>query len=703
MKTKSFLSFGESVLFILLFALISSVSYGAKNKVSRNQPNIIFILVDDMGYGDLGVLFQNQRAKANDRSEPWEFTPNLDKLAHQGAVLTDQYCAAPVCAPSRSSILSGRSQGHTEVRDNQFDKALEDNYTLGTVMKIAGYSTAAFGKWGLQGLGKDIVPPNWPAHPLNRGFDYFLGYIRHRDGHEHYPKEGLYRGSKEVWENRTNIADKLDKCYTADLWTAAAKKWIIDHMKNSGNKPFFIYLAYDTPHAVLELPTQAYPKGGGLKGGLQWTGKPGHMINTASGTIDSYIYPDYAHATWDNDHDPSTPEVPWPNVYKRYATANRRIDDAVGDIIQLLKDLKIDNNTMIVFSSDNGPSRESYLPKAYQPNNPSFFRSFGPFDGIKRDCWEGGVRMPVLAWWPGHIPEGRVISTPSISYDWLPTFTEMAGLPAPAISDGLSLLPSLTGKGPQTPPLIYVEYYQSGHTPDYKDFAPQHRGRKRGQMQMIRFDDIVGVRYNILSPDDNFEIYNIKNDPEELVNLAGKPEYKSMQKKMKERILEVRMPNSSAPRPYDTVLIPPASPVKTLSGVTWRFFKGSFPWIPQEINLTATNSGSLKKPSLSVIRSEKNGMLLFTGFINIPKDGTYTFSIQTGTAALLRIHDAAVIDAGYKYQAGTLRTGTIRLKAGHHPFRLYCLLTEKSKRSLEFSWSGPGFITQAVPDKIFSH
>ena len=682
-----------AVFFPSLFQVVSAAP-------SPKKPNIIFILVDDMGYGDLGVLFQNQRAQKNDRSEPWEYTPHLDQLAAEGAVLTDQYCAAPVCAPSRASILSGRSQGHTNVRNNQFDKALEDNYTLGSVMKTAGYSTAAFGKWGLQGLGKDITPPFWPAHPLKRGFDYFLGYIRHRDGHEHYPKEGVYRGQKEVWENYVNIADYLDKCYTADLWTAAAKRWITDHEKKDGKRPFFIYLAYDTPHAVLELPTGPYPAGGGLHGGLQWLGTPGHMINTADGTVDSWTYPDYANATWDDDHDPATPEVPWPKVYQRYATAVRRIDDAVGDIIQLLKDLKIDDNTMIVFSSDNGPSREAYLPKGYQPNNPSFFRSFGPFDGIKRDCWEGGVRMPVLARWPGHIPAGITISNPTISYDWLPTFTEMAGLPAPALSDGTSLLPLLTGRGEQTPSLVYIEYFQNGRTPDYADFAPQHRGRKRGQMQVIRLGRYVGVRYNILSPEDDFEIYDVTRDPQELNNLAGKPGFALLQQQMKDTVLQVRMANLSAPRPYDTVPVPALKKEKISPGIAWKFYKGDFPWIPQERGLTPTLTGTTETFAAPV---RKKGMVLYCGYLKVPESGKYTFTLQTGTKALLRIHESAVIDAGYGYTPGTARSGSVYLQKGLHPFRLYLLQTGSGKAVPQLSWSGPGIQKGTSPLSLFYH
>src|SRR5690606_22532135 len=133
------------------------------------QPNIIFILTDDLGYGDVGIFYQQQRAAAKDRSEPWMFTPHLDRLAENGAQLTHQYCPAPVCAPSRASLMLGQSQGHANVRDNQFDKALEDNYTMASVLRTAGYTTAVFGKWGLQGSKKwDKDGDKWPAHPLNR-------------------------------------------------------------------------------------------------------------------------------------------------------------------------------------------------------------------------------------------------------------------------------------------------------------------------------------------------------------------------------------------------------------------------------------------------------------------------------------------------------------------------------------------------------
>ncbi|MCX6327226.1 MAG: sulfatase-like hydrolase/transferase [Bacteroidia bacterium] len=662
------------------------------------QPNIIFIMVDDMGYGDLGFLFQNERSRINLRSEPWTRTPNLDIMAVQGVQLPNQYCAAPVSAPSRASFMTGRHQGHANVRDNQFDKSIDNNHTIATVLKAAGYSTAAFGKWGLQ--GQDKVEPDWPAHPLNRGFDYYLGYMRHGDGHEHYPKEGVYRGKKEVYENRNNIAENLDKCYTADLWTAAAKRWIIEQkQEQKSGKPFFIFLGYDTPHAVIELPTQAYPEGGGLKGGLQWLGQPGHMINTASGTVDSWIHPDYADATYDNDKDSSTPEVAWPDVYKRYATSTRRIDCAVGDLIQLLKDINIDKNTLIVFTSDNGPSKESYLKEDYEPD---FFNGFGPFDGIKRDVLEGGVRVSALAYWPGHFHAGRVVKTPSSSYDWLPTFAQLAGVPAPAIADGVSLVPSLTGSGEQRESFVYVEYFEGGKTPEYDEFVPDHRGKKRNQMQMIRLQNLTGLRYNINSHEDNFEIFDVIKDPQQANNLAGNPGMEQVQQQMKDKVLQSRRPNASAKRPYDDELVPAVPTVKTTEGVEWKAYKGDFLWVPDVTTLTPTETGTTDRPNITVNNNADIKTLFFTGYIKIPEDGEYTFFLNTDRGAFLRIHDAALIDSDFGYEGGAEREGAIKLKAGLHPFRLYYTTKSGKKPLLDFQWSGPGISKQLVPVSAFN-
>ena len=684
---------------LLVLAAMGSLSSAS---LAAAPPNILFILTDDLGWGDLGVLYQNQRQAAHVRSKPWEFTPHLDRFATEGVQLRDHYCAAPVCAPSRASILLGVSQGHANVRDNQFDKALENNHTLATVLDQAGYATVAVGKWGLQGAGegKDS-PAQWAAYPTKRGFGDYFGYVRHADGHEHYPKEAPYtakRKSKEVWAGAVDITPTLDKCYTADLWTAWAKHWIIEHQRTNSTRPFFMYLAYDTPHAVQELPTQAYPPGGGLHGGMQWLGTPGHMISTASGQVDAWVHPDYAQATYDDDNNPATPEVPWPDVYKRYATAVRRIDDAVGDLIQLLHDLRIDQDTLVVFTSDNGPSIESYIPN--EPLRADFFESFGPFDGIKRDCWEGGERVPTLARWPGHIPSGKVVTRPSISYDWLRTLAAAAGLPAPARADGVSLLPEMTGQGIQADRgYVYVEYYEHGRTPDYAVFAPSHRNRKRAQMQIVRIGSFAGVRYDVQSQADPFEVYNVDSDPKETHNLAA--QMPALEEKMKTLALQVRRPNSSAPRPYDQELVPAVPGVAVVPGIEWKAYEGSYPWVPDLEILPSAARGTAEHPDLGKRTRDNDIGMLFSGYLDVPQDGDYTFYLHADTGALLRIHDATVIDADFGYIGGEEASGSIRLQAGLHPFRLYYARRTKGKPSLDLAWSGPQLPKVALPAGAF--
>jgi arylsulfatase A-like enzyme len=673
---------------------------GQAQSAPAKQPNIIFILVDDMGWGDVGAFWQNRRKEANDRTEPWQSTPSLDALAAGGAMLTNHYTAAPVCAPSRASLLLGVSQGHANVRDNQFDKALQDTYTLGSVMKGGGYHTAAIGKWGLQGGGRGAPGPDWPAHPLNRGFDYYLGYIRHGDGHEHYPKEGIYRGSKEVWENRTNITGGLDKSYTTDLWTAVAKKYITERTQGAGGSPFFLYLAYDTPHAVLELPTQAYPGGGGLKGGVQWTGEPGHMINTASGTVDSYTYPEYQNATYDDDDNPTTPEVSWPETYQRYASSCRRIDDGVGDIVTLLKDLDIYENTIIVFSSDNGPSKEAYLPEPqYAPNEPDFFNSFGPYDGIKRDTWEGGVRVPTIVSWPARIPGDQVINEPSAMYDWMATLAEAAGIPAPARTDGVSLLPLLTREKSSVEHLVYIEYFNNGVTPSYGEFLPAHRDRRRNQMQTIRMGDFSGVRYDIQSAEDDFEIYNVVEDPQEADNLAKDPAYQGLQDLMKKTVLRVRRPDEGAPRPYDSAPVPAVEPQLPKSGLEWSAHPGSFPWVSMVSGRTPAARGSAGHPDVTVMKQA--GMLVYDGMIKVPAGGAYEFSIQADGPFLLRLHDALLLDGSHGYEPGAELNASAMLEAGFHPIRIYFLKKTGREKLLKLEWRGPKTAKAGIPSGSF--
>lgn len=675
--------------------LLAGLSFAQKSD-QKTKPNIIFILMDDMGYGDVGAFFQNQRKEQNNRSEPWMVTPMLDKMAAEGAMLPQQYCAAPVCAPSRASILLGVSQGHANVRDNQFDKALEDNYTLGNVLKAQGYVTAAIGKWGLQGRSKTN---DWPAHPLKRGFDYYYGYIGHGDGHEHYPKEGLYRGAKDVWENYTEVSSGLDKCYTGDLFTAVAKNYIIKHQKSpEADKPFFMYLAYDTPHAVLELPTQAYPVGGGLNGGMKWLGKKGEMINTASGKPDSYIYPEYANATYDDDKNPNTAEVAWPDTYKRFASVNHRIDDQIGDLLQLLKDLKIDENTLVVFTSDNGPSKESYLPKECVNYEADFFNSFGPFDGIKRDVLEGGEREPTIAWWPRKIKPNTVVKTPNISFDWMATFADAAGFKAPVRSDGVSLIPALTRKGKQENSNIYIEYFNNTKTPDYQEFASAHRGMKRNQMQMVRIGDMVGLRYDTKSAADDFEIYDIIKDPQQINDMAKSET--ALQSVMKNKVLQMRRADEDAPRPYDSELVPAIVPTKTKQGLVMKSYSVDEHWIPQTQHLKPSKKTKVEAPIATI---EKGNLAVFEGYISVPADGEYTFYLTSDDKAFLRIHDATVIDEDYNYNPGEQKKEVMKLKAGLHPIKLYHFKLNQPSGKSQFSleWSYKGKAKEAIPAKAF--
>lgn len=662
--------------------------------IAARRPNIIFILTDDLGYGDVGVLFQNSRAAGL----PRERTPNLDAFAAEGLQMRQHYCPAPICVASRASLLLGVHQGHANVRDQQFDKALPNNHTLASVLKTAGYATAVIGKWGLAGdnLG-GTTPADWPAYPLNRGFDYFFGYVRHGDGHEHYPKEAVNSSkSKECYDGTNNITSVLDKCYTADLFTARAKKWIIDRRTGNPNQPFFLYLAYDTPHAAYELPTQAYPPRGGTNGGLQWTGARGHMINTASGTVDSFIDPDYANATYDDDGNAATPEVPWPQIFKRFATSVRRIDQAVGDIKRLLQDLGIDTNTLVIFTSDNGPTIEDYLHLKPRYAG-TFFDNFGPLDGVKRDCWEGGIRMPTFARWPGTIAAGTTNQAPSQFHDWMPTFSELAGLPGPAHSDGVSLVPTLLGLSNQLPSTIYVEYFDTGSaTPEYPEFEPSHRGRPRNQMQVIGMGGYQGVRYNIHAHSDDFEIYDVAHDPKETINLAPNPSFAPLQKEMKDRVLQLRRPNASAPRPYDHEYIPSAGDVAVTNGqVNYAVYEGVWPWLPDVRLLSPVLTGHAGGLDLSVRTRETNYVIDYTGFIRAKMDGDYAFYLTSDSGVLFRIHDATVIDDDFAHTNGEIGAD-IRLKAGLHPFRLlYRHL--KGKNVLDLEYSGPGLRKRPVP------
>lgn len=616
------------------------------------KPNIILVLVDDMGWGDLGI-YQNDRLK---KGLPAMQNPNLDKLANEGMLLKRHYTSCPVCAPARASLFSGVHQGHAKViRDRSFDMPLENNHTLATVLKEAGYATAMIGKWGLAG-GQEMQgsPATSSAYPTKRGFDYYFGYLDHVTGHKHYPKEDKAAPQVKskvngIWDGETLITGQCDKAYSTDLLTARAKKWIVDTHRQDPAKPFFLALTYIAPHSELEIPTGPYPAGGGLRGGMQWLGEPHRLINTAQGKINSWIYPRYA-------------KKDWPMAEKRYATMVARVDDGIGDLVQLLKDLGIDRNTVIVFTSDNGPHDEG-------GQNPQFFRNYGPFDGVKQDIWEGGCRVPTIVRWPGRIPSSKSSDLPCQFQDWMATFSDMAGRSAPWRCDGVSLLPTLTGKGKQAASPVYIEYCAKKSasrlkTPGYADFAPQRRRAERGEMQCIYLGKYKGVRSNIQSHEDAFEIYDTLKDPGERRNLADTAEGSKMQRQMHEQVLRMRRiydychptRGRCAERPYDSAPVPSVA-------------------VPG-------------KDELSVDARGENHVF----YIHIPEDGEYKFRLRLDgkdARGFVRLWDMQLVDADFNYDGkseatSSMAEGTtegdarksgkrgILLQAGYHRVTVSC-------------------------------
>jgi len=647
--------------------------------VHAQQPNIIFILTDDLGYGDLGVLWQNQQNGVTIK------TSGLDQMAAEGLILKQHYVPAPVCAPSRGSLLTGLHQGHANVRDNQFDKALENNHNVANTLKKAGYYTALVGKYGLQGEGDS--PANWSAYPTKRGFDYYYGYVRHADGHQHYPANrweigdsDKHKEKKEVWENGTEVSSGLTKCYTGDLFTAKAKHIIKDRTQSNPNQPFFLFLAYDIPHAALQLPTMAYPDGNGLNGGMQWLGTPGNMINTAAGTIDSY-------------RDPLYTGKGLTDIQIRYATSITRIDRMMEDLLATIRDLEIDDNTLVVFSSDNGPSKEHYIQGGSY--SPEFFKSYGPFEGIKRDTYEGGIRVPTLAWGPGLIPGNRVSENPSQFHDWMATFIDFAGVEIPSRLDGVSLKPELTGtEGQNDNRITYIEYFNNGSTPNYSDFT-NHKGSSRKQMQVIFLDGYKGIRTIISSHADDFEIYDVKIDLVEANDLAGTSTlFDELQQKMKDRILQIRMPNSSAERPYDNEVVPAVSGENPVPGILAQTYEGSWDWVPEYRNMTEKGRVSIAGFNLDNLTRTNDAGILFTVYISIPTTGDWTFYTTVDGGAIFKIHDKLVLDADFGYD-GSEVSQTVKLQAGLHPFRYYYRTGDKPP-ALVLQWSGPGTAKASV-------
>ncbi len=652
------------------------------SKVKR--PNIIFIMVDDLGYGDVGCFWQNQRTGTQKFA-----TPGLDAMATEGAMLSHHYTAAPVCAPARGSLFQGRHQGSSDVRDSQFDKPLPNNHTMASTLKSAGYHTVHIGKNGLAGnLNASAMTGtgsrNIPAHPMARGFDRFFGYFTHGAAWQHYPQNGTSLEKAFIYNDYQQVTGANIDLFTTDAWTAYAKKTIVDETRDHPTRPFFIYLAYDTPHALLQFPpTKDYPTGKGLTGGIQWTGAPSYA-NTATNDVTKIDNIANRHSSV-NDA--------WPDYAKRHVSMIRRLDDSVADLLQTLKDLQIDDNTLVVFTSDNGPHQEG----GYRPD---YFQSYANLEGTKRDMWEGGLRVPTLAWWPGKIVATSqvrnvpAISTPAAHWDWLATCADLAKNPVPSSSDGDSLVPALTGGSMQRKEdYLYFEFFNNDYTAAYADFR-NHASNPQQQMQAIRMGDFMGVRTAINTSTDDFKIYNAVTDPAEAANLAGTRS--DLQARMKYLGLAARRKGAGVTRPYDSANIPAVTASPVTKGLAFKSYEGYWPWLPEFRDLIPAATGLCPNIDVALRSRDKDVGLSFTGYISVPTAGAYTFSLNSNNSTSLWIHDGLVIDNDFTFTA--IRTSdSVFLEAGLHPIRLF-YRHQSGTPVLSLKYSGPGIALQPVPN-----
>jgi arylsulfatase A-like enzyme len=415
-----------------LLSTASNSRAAARAQGASRPPNIIFILADDLGYGDLGCYGQETIA-----------TPHLDRMAAEGIRFTQAYAGSTVCAPSRCCLMTGKHTGHARVRGNARFPLLPEDTTVAELLKSAGYRTALIGKWGL-GEAHTTGIPN------RKGFDTFYGYLNQQHAHNFYPHH-LWQNEREVF-----LIDNWGPArrqYSHDLFTARA----LDYVDKNRHSPFFLYLSYTVPHANNELGRE---------------------------TGDGMEVPDYG---------PSASK-PWKDPLKGFAGMVHRLDRDVGALLDRLKDAGIDDNTVVFFSSDNGPHREG-------GNDPDFFRSSGPLRGIKRDLYEGGIRVPTLARWPGKIRAGQVSDQVWSFWDFLPTAAELAGAPAPTGIDGISMAPALLGKPQRNHEFLYWEFHERGFT------------------QAVRMGHWKGVRFGTREP---LELYNLAEDLGETTNVAAR-------------------------------------------------------------------------------------------------------------------------------------------------------------------------------------
>ena len=431
------------------------------------RPNIILIVADDLGYGDLGSYGQRHIQ-----------TPHLDQMATEGLRFTQFYAGSTVCAPSRSVLMTGQHTGRTPIRGNEEvlpigQQPLPDStITVAEMLQNAGYTTGAFGKWGLGAPGSVGVPHR-------QGFDRFFGYIGQRRAHFYWPeflfesnRDSLWRvpmEGNEVQDTSTpnfphpGSGPPLQRgTYSHDAIMEQALSFV--DVQSQSDDPFFAYLPVTIPHASLSVPEDA---------------------------LAPYLNAD-GNSVFDETPFPGDHYTAQPTPKAAYAAMIGRLDQGVGRLLDRLESNGVAKNTLVLFTSDNGPHGEGGY-------DPSYFNSNGPLRGMKRDLYEGGIRVPQIAWWPGHVEAGRTTALPSYFGDYMQTFASLAGTAPPDPIDSISLVPTLLGDSAR----------QATHDHLYWEFQGAQAVRQ-GRWKAVR-DSIGGG-----TP----ELYNLEADPDESENIA---------------------------------------------------------------------------------------------------------------------------------------------------------------------------------------
>jgi arylsulfatase len=433
-----------------LFALIGIATLIAPaHAQGTKKPNIIYILADDLGYGELGCYGQKKIK-----------TPNLDKMAAQGLRFTQHYAGNAVCAPSRCVLMTGLHSGHAQIRNNSETKPdgqqpiAADTVTLARLLQAAGYVPGMIGKWGL-GMHDST------GDPQKQGFDHFFGYYCQRHAHNHYPTF-LWRNAEKV-SLEGNPGKATGKQHSHDLF----EKEAFDFIRKHKDKPFFLYLPFTIPHVALQVPEDSLAEYKGKWQDSPYLGKKGYQ--------------------------------PHEHPRAAYAAMVTRMDRTIGRILDLLRELDLEDDTIVIFSSDNGPTHDGA-----GGSDSIFFVSAGVLRGFKGSLFEGGVRVPMIVRWPRRTQPGRTTDHISGFQDVLPTLCEISGAKTPKGLDGISMLPTILGKGEQKKhDFLYWEF------PGY------------GGQQAVRMGDWKALRQNMHKGNMNLQLFNFAKDLSETTDVAA--------------------------------------------------------------------------------------------------------------------------------------------------------------------------------------